>query len=297
MLNQLHIADLNFKIFKGLNHFKWHSAFLFLLIFLSNQITYCQSAVKPPEKEYLKFNKEYLFSYLTDARDVAIAPLRWNKNQWIGFAGLAGATALVYTQDEVINEYFSRQQTETKDNLTKYVFDPLGNWYLIPIFGSLYIYGLAAKNPEAETAALLTGKAIIVSGAYTFVFKNVFQRMSPYESDPPDPAYWGGPFDGIQPNSFPSGHTAVTFAAAAAISSYYNDKIWVALTSYSLASLVGISRLYDGKHWASDVVAGAALGYAIGKLVANKQKKNSPFSLAPYSNGWATGISVSYSLE
>jgi len=281
------LPAFNIKSFSG----------LFFLVLVSAQLAFSQGATMPEEKEYLKLNKDYLFSYLTDARDVAIAPLRWNKNQWIGFAGFVGGTALVYTQDEEIAQFFQRNQTETKDNLNKYIFDPLGTWYLIPIFGGMYIYGLAAKNPEAETAALLTSKAIVIAGTYSFVFKNIFQRKRPYESDPPDAGYWGGPFDGFNHNSFPSGHTTVVFAAATALSTYYNDKLWVGLTSYSLATLVGISRMYDDAHWASDVIAGAMLGYAIGKLVANKQNKQKHFSLAPYSNGWATGVSVTYNLR
>ena len=43
---------------------------------------------------------------------------------------------------------------------------------------------------------------------------------------------------------------------------------------YTLASLVGISRVYQGEHWASDVVAGAAMGYAFGKLSYRLQTKN-----------------------
>ncbi len=291
MLNHFYNTD-----FKTLTAFRPLSG-LILLIFFSGQHAFSQGAIKPNENEYLKLNKEYIFSYLDDAKDVAVSPFRWKKNQWIGFAAIAGATALIYTQDDEIRDFFQGNRTETKDKLTKYVFDPLGTWYLIPIFGSLYLYGLAAKNPEAETAALVTGKAIIISGAYAVVIKQIFQRKRPYNANPPDPGYWGGPFNGFQYSSFPSGHTTLAFSAAAAISTFYKDKLWIGITSYSLATMVGISRIYDDEHWASDVVAGAVLGYAIGKLVVNKQTKQSHFSFSPYSNGWATGVSVSYSIK
>ena len=64
--------------------------------------------------------------------------------------------------------------------------------------------------------------------------------------------------------SFPSGHTTTAFALATTIANHYPDYKWY---SYGLATLVGISRIYEEAHWASDVVAGAGLGYASAKFV------------------------------
>ena len=125
------------------------------------------------------------------------------------------------------------------------------------------------------------------------LFKGLFQRKRPFESDPLDPNWWGGPFDGFHHNSFPSGHTSVVFAAAAVLGSYYKDKKWVGITSYTLAGLVAISRNYDDKHWASDVVAGAALGYSIGKLVYNKHERRR-LQVEPYGSLYGQGISMRY---
>ena len=67
--------------------------------------------------------------------------------------------------------------------------------------------------------------------------------------------------------SFPSGHTTTAFALAATTANHYPDYKWY---SYGLATLVGISRIYVNAHWASDVVAGAGLGYASAKFVEYK---------------------------
>ncbi len=218
-----------------MNKFLWHSiktptgfrtmSGLTFLVLLSAQFAFSQGAVKAAEEESLKLNGEYLFSYLIDPKNVAIAPLRWDKNQWLGFTGFIDGTVLIYTQDEPITDFFQRNRTVTKDKLTKYVFDPLGSCYLIPICGSVYLYGLATKNPEAETTALTTAKAIAISAAYSLVFKNIFQRKWPYDADPPDAGYWGVPLNRFHYNAFPSGHPTVAFAAATAISTYYKDKI------------------------------------------------------------------------
>ncbi|MCK4346267.1 MAG: phosphatase PAP2 family protein [Bacteroidales bacterium] len=44
----------------------------------------------------------------------------------------------------------------------------------------------------------------------------------------------------------------------------------VPVVAYSIATLTGISRVYENKHWSSDVLIGAVFGYAMGKLIYNK---------------------------
>jgi membrane-associated phospholipid phosphatase len=260
-----------------------------LLVFLFINHSFAQDC----DSAYLKLNKAYLLSYIDDAGDIATSPLRWDNKEWLGFAGVTAATLLVYSQDAEIRDFFQRNRTDQKDEFTKHFFDPLGTYYLVGIVGGMYVYGLATKNQKAETAGLLTGKAVALTGAYTFLFKNLFQRKRPYESDPPDPNYWGGPFDGFNHNSFPSGHTSVVFAAATVLSGYYHEKKWVGITAFSLAGLVAISRNYDDKHWASDIVAGAALGYSIGKLVCSKQRQKA-LQVTPYGSLYGQGLTLTY---
>ena len=67
--------------------------------------------------------------------------------------------------------------------------------------------------------------------------------------------------------SFPSGHTTVIFAAATVYAEEYRNIPWVPYVSYGVATLVGLSRITENKHWISDVFAGAALGYVTGLQV------------------------------
>ena len=93
--------------------------------------------------QYLRLNKQYIYSYFDDAADIAISPVRWEKKQWLGFAGISAATLLVYSRDDDIRELFQRNRTDQKDEFTKHFFDPLGTYYLAGIIGGMYIYGLA----------------------------------------------------------------------------------------------------------------------------------------------------------
>jgi membrane-associated phospholipid phosphatase len=65
---------------------------------------------------------------------------------------------------------------------------------------------------------------------------------------------------------WPSGHTANAFSAAATISEIYKDNWWIKGGAYTYAVLMGFSVSVN-VHWASEVFAGALIGYAIGKTV------------------------------
>jgi membrane-associated phospholipid phosphatase len=71
--------------------------------------------------------------------------------------------------------------------------------------------------------------------------------------------------DGSNDHSFPSGHTASAFATATVLERHFGWKVGV--PSYAFAAYVGASRMSANKHHLSDVMMGAALGIAAGRVV------------------------------
>jgi membrane-associated phospholipid phosphatase len=79
-------------------------------------------------------------------------------------------------------------------------------------------------------------------------------------------------------NSFPSGHSLAAWAVASAVSHQYKDKKYVPWIVYGLASTASMARVTAQRHFLSDVVVGAGIGYVIGMFVSNKHE---PRGLVP----------------
>ncbi|HEU4903412.1 MAG TPA: phosphatase PAP2 family protein [Flavisolibacter sp.] len=172
--------------------------------------------------------------------------------------------------------------------------------------GALGAYGFLFRNIKMQTTTLLALQSYITGAAVQSVVKFVTGRQRPLalsRNDQVGSPTFKGPFrtlkdaEGNKLNgSFPSGHTTVAFAAATVYALEYADKPWVPVMAYTAASLIGFSRITENKHWATDVLAGAALGYLTGKQVVNnyhryaklkapKQQRNSVSFSIGYSDG------------
>ena len=68
--------------------------------------------------------------------------------------------------------------------------------------------------------------------------------------------------------SFPSGHTAGAFTFATILSHHYGEKLGI--PAYEAAVYMGYARMDDRAHRLTDVVAGAALGYVVGRTVSRR---------------------------
>lgn len=67
--------------------------------------------------------------------------------------------------------------------------------------------------------------------------------------------------DGSANNSFPSGHTATTFMGAELVRIEYGEEHpWLAVGAYTIATATGVLRVYNERHWFTDVFAGAGVG-------------------------------------
>ena len=143
--------------------------------------------------------------------------------------------------------------------------------FVVLTSGLIYAGGAFYDNSRAKRFAITLTEATLFSGVAALGTKFVFGRARPTEANDPDTFHF---FHGTKKEwvSFPSGHTTTAFSWAAVTADEFRSP-WVAAAAYGTAGAVGFSRIYQDEHWASDVVAGAALGFFTGKMVCRWEKK------------------------
>ena len=126
--------------------------------------------------------------------------------------------------------------------------------------GSLLLWGSFIGHEKKEDRLKYAVGGFIANGIITYGIKYATRRTRPDESNM---------------RSFPSGHTSNSFLTATIAHEIYGNK--VGIPAYALAFITGLSRLHDNKHYASDVIFGAALGTSIGKGFGSiYREKNTP---------------------
>ena len=120
----------------------------------------------------------------------------------------------------------------------------------------LFATGRAVDAPRYRAMTYDLVQAFLINAGYTTLLKEVVHRERP---------------NGEDDLSFPSGHASNAFALAAVAERHYGWKAGV--PAYTLASLVAVSRLQRNKHYLSDVMAGATLGYIVGRTVVKVNGK------------------------
>ena len=169
---------------------------------------------------------------------------------------------------ELLTDRFGRRLDLHSVGKHNSILDDLGNPVgFFGISGGFYLGGLIGRSENTRKVGILAAEAGLVGSALTGGIKFLVGRERPTNGKDADTFK---PLSGH--DSFPSGHTSTVFSVATVISTHY-DSIWVSGISYGLAGMVGLGRMFQNHHWASDVTAGAMLGYGSGKLVTHWENR------------------------
>ena len=224
--------------------------------------------------------KTYFILLGSDLKQGFTKPFHMTAKDWgklAKWAVILGAVGLV---DEPVQRYSVRllDNNTGLQHLSAYItrFGGTYEFYTLAGFGA---YGIIFKSNKMKTTTLLATQAYLTGGALESILKFVSGRTRPSFYDPTmeaEPRFLG-PFSKIATNlngknvysSFPSGHSTVAFAAATVFAREYGDRPYIPIIAYSAATLIGLSRIAENVHWASDVFVGATVGYLAGREVVN----------------------------
>jgi len=228
-------------------------------------------------RKLYKLNKSYIIGYWTDLKHVVSRPAHWNGNDWGKFSIFLGVTAATMAADWEIRHMVLANQGSIATETAKTV-EPFGNFYGVYLFPVMYVAGLATKEKRMQSVALGGVKSLAISTLIYATSKLIIRRGRPDKSE----SSWdyGLPFTHKSFTSSPSGHSNTIFTVATALALEYRETKWVPIVAYAIAGLTATSRIYQNRHWASDVVLGSALGHFVTKAVwKNNNKKQPPKQL------------------
>ena len=244
---------------------------LFLLLAVSAQAQQSDTLERKPKVEHNLSNPRKIQSYILPTAFIAYGLISLGDNP-------------------IRNLDLSTKAELTEDHPTfaAHVDDYMEFAPLLAMYG-LDLAGIKGKNSVGDQTAMVLITAGITTGIVT-TLKNQTHRLRP---------------DGSSYNSFPSGHTATAFAAAELLNQEFKGRSpWIGYAGYTVATATGMLRMYNNKHWLSDVVAGAGIGIISTKLTyllyPQLKKllggKNHPLSFSPSYQQHQFGYQLSYKL-
>ena len=149
------------------------------------------------------------------------------------------------------------------------------DWATASDVGALGLMALAVGAPALHgdgPGALQAAGSIVAAGGTATALKEVFPEQRPDRSND---------------RSFPSGHTAVSFASAATL--YEREGPGIGIPAFAVASFVGVARVEADKHHWYDCAVGAGIGTAAGFLITRHRLRSSAMAV-PWGDTHGGGV-------
>lgn len=196
-----------------------------------------------------------------------------SKNNILPFLIGTGAIAVSTQWDTNVKDYFSK---EFRFSTAANIASDAGNGYaMVPVTLGLFIIGLHSHNEKFHRMSYALTEGMLLNTIITETVKVTSERERP---------------NGSNDLSFPSGHSSSAFMFATVLQRYYGWKVGV--PAYLGASFIGVSRLEKNVHFLSDVVAGAAFGYLVGRTVSRDAHRPPRVMVVPQVSRNSGGIKL-----
>ena len=213
--------------------------------------------------------------------------LKFNYKQLIIPGVLIGYGVIGLESDQLLSFNSQIKNEVTEDIDKKITIDDFSQYAPAASVYALNAFGVKGKNNMRD-------RSVIFVTSYVIMASTVLGLKSISHVERPD---------GSSKNSFPSGHTATAFAGAEFLWQEYKDKsIWYGIAGYAVATGTGLFRIYNNRHWLTDVAAGAGIGilstkiaywinpYITKKLFKSSSENKSTSMVMPFYNGKQYGL-------
>lgn len=249
----------------------------------------------------MKITKLMLFlvlgSFQVFGQNTKIDSLQNNKKVKFKYEALIIPTVLIgYGIVGLESHTLQLINTESRDEIIeniddKFTIDDFSQYSPFLVVYGLNAFGVKGKNNFKDRTIIL-GTAYLIMGGTVTILKRTGNVERP---------------DGSSQNSFPSGHTATAFMGAEFLCQEYKDvSVWYGISGYLVATGTGLFRMYNNRHWLTDVAAGAGIGilstkiaYWIHPLIKKtifKDKEIANGIVIPFYNGKEYGLGISMTL-
>ena len=209
---------------------------------------------------------EFFKNILRDQKAIWTAPFHLERSdaKWLVPASV-GWMALV-TTDRITGDEIG--ESERQVTASQRISQAGAVYSLAAAAGTFYFVGRAKNDYRARETGLLSAEAMIDSLVVEGALKGITRRGRPLDGRERSEFFDGG-------SSFPSGHATQAWAVATVIAHEYKDRPLVQIAAYGMASAVSVARFTGHKHYLSDVLAGSALGWGVGRYVYTAHHRNS----------------------
>ena len=215
---------------------------------------------------------------LLDQKQIWTSPFHMHKADapwWIVFG--AATAALIATDHKTST---ALENSKGQVAWSNHISNIGASYTVLPTIFGFYAFGVFKDDAKARETGILGTEALLDSMIVVGVLKEAARRNRP--DDPKEPGEF---FDGG--TGFPSGHAIQVWSVASVISYEYGHTKFVPIVADSLAALVSVARFTAQRHYASDILAGGAMGWFIGRYV---WKTHQDHAIHPHSPLHATLI-------
>lgn len=208
--------------------------------------------------------KEEVHTLKSESLNILCTPLDTENHGLLCTLAVAGGVGLTYIFDDGIRRDFRANRSRTLDYATDMgsaIGDPLLH---LGIVGAIYGGSILAGSKKCQETWQMLGEAALLGDTAGLVLKTSIGRERPFvQGDKARfrPFQFASDYD-----SMPSLHVVSSFAMASVLSAA-SESLGAKMLFYSGAAFVGLSRIYQDQHWASDVVFSAAVGELCGRAV------------------------------